>query len=153
MANGWVPEEDWRTIVRYSPIVSVDLLVRVDDGLVLGKRQNEPAAGFWFIPGGRVKKGETREEAVHRIAREELGTNVDIVESLGAFEHFYDTSDVKDINEKHYLANGYVVDAKSGDFDGDGQHVELRIFHDSPEPLHQYIRKYIDASDTLSVWQ
>lgn len=87
MSDAWIASDDWRTIVANMPIVSVDLLVRYEDGVLFGKRTNKPAQGYWFPPGGRVRKGETRRDAVNRVAREELGLEVDIVESLGAFEH------------------------------------------------------------------
>ena len=51
-----IPDAEWRTIVEHVPIVSVDLIVTHDDGIVLGKRTNEPAKGEWFPPGGRVRK-------------------------------------------------------------------------------------------------
>jgi colanic acid biosynthesis protein WcaH len=154
----WIPDDDWRTIVANVPIVSVDLLVRYDGGLVFGERQNEPVKGWWFLPGGRVQKGETRTEAVHRVAREELGLSVEIVESLGAFEHFYDTSDVPGVDSKHYLANGYVVDVVAddatavGDFVTDDQHDEVRVFDAPPDPLHDHIRDYLDVASSLPEW-
>ena len=114
MSDEWISDEDWRTIVANVPIVSVDLVVRREGGVLLGRRTNEPAKGAWFVPGGRVRKGETRREAVHRVASEELGSDVEIVESLGAFEHQYETADVDNVDSKHYLANGYVVDVVDG---------------------------------------
>jgi colanic acid biosynthesis protein WcaH len=125
MTEAWIPEDDWRTIVANVPIVSVDLLIRTDDGLLFGTRTNEPAKGYWFPPGGRVRKGEAREEAVHRVAREECGLDVELVESLGAFEHIYETADVPDVDGKHYLANGYVVDAVDGELRIDAQTIQL----------------------------
>lgn len=152
MPTDWIPDDDWRTIVANAPIVSVDLLVRVDDGLVFGKRQNEPVKGWWFLPGGRVQKGETRVEAVHRVAREELGLSVDVVESLGAFEHFYDTSDVPGVDSKHYLANGYVVDVDDGHLTADDQHDDLRVIESPPDPLHDHVRDYLVVADSLPGW-
>ncbi|MFB1066314.1 NUDIX domain-containing protein [Natrinema sp. H-ect4] len=152
MTEGWIPEDEWRTIVEHAPIVSVDLLVRFNGGLIFGKRENEPAAGYWFIPGGRVQKRETREEAVHRIAGEELGADVRIIESLGAYEHIYDTADVDGVGGKHYLANGFVVEAESSNLVPDDQHSDLKIFSESPEPLHEYVRQYLQDASTLPEW-
>lgn len=152
MTDHWIPASDWRTIVQHAPIVSVDILVRVNDRILFGKRQNEPAAGYWFVPGGRVNKGETREEAVHRVGVEELGTDVEIVESLGAYEHLYDVADVEGVGGKHYLANGYVVDPESTSFETDDQHAELAVFDEPPEPLHKYVQQYISDAETLSNW-
>jgi colanic acid biosynthesis protein WcaH len=148
----WIPDHDWATIVANVPIVSVDLLVRYDGGLILGKRTNEPAKGYWFMPGGRVHKNETRSEAVHRIGNDELGLDIEIVESLGAFEHLYGTSDVSSIDTKHYLANGYVVDVVDREPQPDDQHETLRVFRSAPDPLHEYLQAYLETAETLVDW-
>lgn len=148
----WIPDDDWATIVANVPIVSVDLLVRYDSGLLLGKRTNEPAKGYWFMPGGRVQKGETRLEAVHRIGNKELGLEVEIVESLGAFEHLYDAADVEGVDMKHYIANGYVVDVVSGNPQPDDQHDDLRVFRSPPNPLHEHLQAYLETAETLAEW-
>jgi colanic acid biosynthesis protein WcaH len=145
----WIPDDEWATIVQNVPIVSVDLLVRTDNGLVLGKRTNEPAKGEWFIPGGRVHKGETRREAVHRIAEEEIGVDVEISESLGAFEHIYETAEADGVDSKHYLANGYVVDPQSEHFRPNEQHVDFRVAQPEAVTLHPYIEAYVEAAQTL----
>lgn len=98
-----IPSEEWRTIVSNVPLVSVDLLIEFEDEILLGKRENDPAKGEWFVPGGVVRKNETRVEAVNRVAEEELGQNVVIGERTGTFEHFYDVSEFDDIDSKHYL--------------------------------------------------
>jgi colanic acid biosynthesis protein WcaH len=152
MSDNWIPADDWQTIVANVPIVSVDLFVRYDGGLLFGKRANEPAKGWWFPPGGRVHKGETRMDAVHRVADKELGLTVELVESLGAFEHIYDTADVLDAAGKHYLANGYVVDAVGGELMTDAQHENVRSFTSPPEPLHEYVVAYLNAANTLPEW-
>ncbi|TKX74509.1 NUDIX domain-containing protein [Halorubrum sp. GN11_10-6_MGM] len=121
-----IPEDEWETIVRNVPIVSVDLVVECPDGIVLGKRSNEPAKGEWFVPGGRVQKGEKLEEATHWIANEELGLDIEIRRSLGAFEHFYSTSDVG--NEKHYVAHGFYTWSDHTDIHNDLQHEDIEIF-------------------------
>lgn len=66
-----IPDRVWETIVRNVPIVSVDLVVRSPDGVILTKRMNEPAKGEWFVPGGRVHKHERLTDAVHRVASED----------------------------------------------------------------------------------
>jgi colanic acid biosynthesis protein WcaH len=153
MDTHWIPDGEWQTIVANVPIVSVDLVIRRGGGVLLGRRTNEPAKGDWFVPGGRVLKWETRREAVHRVAEEELGIEVEIVESLGAFEHRYESSDTEGVDSKHYLANGYVVDVSSGELDSDDQHDEFRVFESPPEPCHEYVRAYVDAASTLEVWR
>ncbi|WP_256302103.1 GDP-mannose mannosyl hydrolase, partial [Haloarchaeobius salinus] len=145
--SDWIPPAEWETIVRNVPIVSVDLVVRSPDGVVLGKRVNEPAKGEWFVPGGRLHKHERLNEAVHRLAREELGVDdVTIEESLGAYEHLYDTSDVDDGSGKHYLANGFLVETDLGvaEMTLDDQHGAVSAFGPDEFPdLHEYTTAYL----------
>lgn len=44
--------------------------------LLLIKRANEPSAGFWSLPGGKVEPGECDADAVTRELREETGLEV-----------------------------------------------------------------------------
>jgi colanic acid biosynthesis protein WcaH len=145
----WISVEEWRTIVANVPIVSVDLVVLHDGGVVLGRRTNEPAKGEWFVPGGRVRKGERLEEAVYRVAQEELGVDVTIRERLGAYEHLYETSDVEGVESKHYVANGFVVEALADPTVADGQHDDIRLFQERPAECHDYIAAYLDESKVL----
>ena len=139
-----VPDDVWTTVVSNVPIPSVDLIVRIDDGIVLARRQNEPAKGEWFVPGGRIQKGETLTEAVQRVAHTELGVNVEIEQELGAYDHLYAESDVSSSGGKHYVAHGYVVSPESEVFELDAQHDQARVFTEDDLPeLHKYVKNYI----------
>lgn len=139
-----ISDEEWKVIVQHVPIVSVDLLVRHEGGIVLGKRENEPAKGRWFVPGGTVLKHERRTDAVQRVAREELGTDVEIERELGTYEHYYDTADVPDVDGKHYLATAYVVHPTEDVLESDAQHAELRTFTRPFPELHPYVERYLE---------
>ena len=142
MSDHPIPDDAWRTIVRYMPIPSVDLLVVTDGGLLLGKRENEPARGEWFVPGGTVVKNERLTDAVHRVAAEELGTDVTIEKRLGTYEHFYNTADVEDVSTKHYVATAFVVRTEDADIRSDEQHLEFEVFRPPFDDLHPYVRRY-----------
>jgi colanic acid biosynthesis protein WcaH len=143
--SDWIPNEEWETIVNNVPIVSVDLVIECPDGIVLGQRSNEPAKGEWFVPGGRVQKGESLENAVRRVAMEELGVDIEIIERLGVFEHFYETSEVG--CEKHYVAHGFHVWTENSGFESDTQHGQLATFEELPHDLHEYVVNYFEAAD------
>jgi colanic acid biosynthesis protein WcaH len=49
----------FKDLIENAPLVSIDLIVRQREGILLGKRVNRPAQGFWFVPGGRVYKNES----------------------------------------------------------------------------------------------
>lgn len=100
-------------VVRHTPLVSIDLIVRDRDGRILvGRRVNEPARGTWFVPGGSIRKDETLARALARISAMELGaalTPAD-VGFAGVYEHFYDTNFAEaDGVSTHYIMLAYVV--------------------------------------------
>ena len=142
-----IPSSEWRAIVANVPIVSVDLVVEHDGGVLLGKRKNEPVKGEWFVPGGTVLKNEARTGAVHRVAEEELGEPVVIDEYLGTYDHFYDTSEIEGVDSKHYVATAYRCHLKHDDpdFAGDDQHSGLDVFQPPYNDLHPYVKRYLDA--------
>ena len=44
-------QEDFATVVRSTPLVSLDFIVENSRGeFLLGKRTNRPAQGYWFVP-------------------------------------------------------------------------------------------------------
>jgi ADP-ribose pyrophosphatase YjhB (NUDIX family) len=58
-------------------VLAVGALLRDDDGRVLlVLRANEPDAGTWSLPGGRVEPGEDAHDAVVREVLEETGLDV-----------------------------------------------------------------------------
>ncbi|SFR66925.1 GDP-mannose mannosyl hydrolase [Halogeometricum limi] len=142
-------DDDWKTVVEHVPLVSVDMVVEHDGGIVLGKRQNEPAKGTWFVPGGTVWKGERLTDALQRVARGELGTEVSVERRLGTFEHFYDTSEFDDVVGKHYLATAFLVRPESDELRPDDQHAELRVFEPPFPSFHPYVERYLDAVEEV----
>ena len=145
-----MPDETWETVVRSVPLVSVDLVVHYDGGVVLGKRTNEPAKGEWFVPGGTVRKHESLEDAVQRVANEELGVGVTIERRLGVYEHVYDVADIEDAGGKHYVPIGFEVRAESDSLDPDDQHADLQVFEPPFEiDLHPYVRQYLEDAGVM----
>ena len=88
-------EEELLEVVERAPLASIDLVVQNRRGQILfGLRKNEPAKGYWFVPGGRIRKDEPLSNAFHRICKEELNLEYESRDAsfLGVFEHFYPTN-------------------------------------------------------------
>ena len=63
------------------------MVLSSETGVLLAFRQAGPCRGLWHLPGGTVRYGEPLTEAVHRVAREELGIEVTIDGLLGYIEY------------------------------------------------------------------
>lgn len=88
----FVAEELYTQILQVMPIPCVDLLITDGAGnVLLLLRKNEPAAGQWWFPGGRVLFGEKREDAAKRKLEEECGLVATQFEEIGTFDLLLDT--------------------------------------------------------------
>lgn len=100
-------------IVRDTPLVSIDLVVSYKGEVLLGRRTNEPAKDYWFVPGGRIRKNEKINKAFYRLTKNELGNHIAIslAEFHGVYEHFYDTnfSETGDFGT-HYVTIAYSIE-------------------------------------------
>ena len=86
-------DQIFKTIVDSAPLVFIDILIKKGNKILLGKRINKPAQGYFFSIGGRINKNEAIDNAMDRIARNELNIELKTIPKfIGVFEHFYDDS-------------------------------------------------------------
>lgn len=103
-------EQTFKTIVASTPLVSIDLIVRnSNDQILLGQRTNRPAKGLWFVPGGRICKDETFEQAFHRLTKIELGQEypLTLAQFIGPYQHLYTDNFSGTDFSTHYVVMGY----------------------------------------------
>ncbi len=124
-------ESHFLEVVERTPLISIDLVVVDSNQRVLcGWRVNQPARGFWFVPGGRILKDELLDDAFARIASAELGPGdwrrAD-ASLLGVFEHLYDTNfaGAPEITT-HYVVLAYRIDVVDRPTPPDDQHSDYR---------------------------
>lgn len=155
-----LPRDTLLNVVRHAPLVSVDLVCRNPAGQVLlGWRRNRPAQGSWFVPGGRILKGERVAQALARIAAGELGL-ADLAtaapRALGSFEHLYDDNFAGEPGTgTHYVVLAYALDLPGHWCPRhDDQHGELRWFDVAQlrtrEDVHLNTRAYFDEAITAT---
>lgn len=100
-------------VIEDTPLISLDLVVMDDQNrMLLGKRLNAPADGFWFVPGGRIHKSELLDAAMRRLLISELG--IKAAERLqpkwlGLYEHHYTDSVVGPDVSTHYVVLAHQV--------------------------------------------
>lgn len=129
-APGRLPKDAFASVVANAPLVAIDLIVENSLGeVLLGLRNNPPAKGYWFVPGGRIRKNESLDSAFVRIAHDELGLDAQRTGSApaGVFEHFYDI----DFNGVENATTHYVVLA-----------YRLQVAPQSLQPPHQQHSSY-----------
>ncbi|MCK9901925.1 NUDIX hydrolase [Parafrankia colletiae] len=78
---------DFDDIYGRVPRLCVEVVIREPDGVLLVRRDIEPARGQWHLPGGTVLFGESLPAAVARVAGRELGVTVAAGELLGYVEY------------------------------------------------------------------
>ncbi len=67
---------DWalyRQILETMPIPCVDIAVVANGAVLLVMREDAPAKGEWWLPGGRILKGEMMKDTAMRKAQQEVG--------------------------------------------------------------------------------
>jgi colanic acid biosynthesis protein WcaH len=150
-ANGWLDAETFQTVVASTPLISIDLLIENEQGeYLLGLRNNRPAQGYWFVPGGRVQKNETLNDAFKRLTRMELGVELERTDARfkGVYEHFYTDSVFGATPGTHYIVLAYHVNinARNVQLSAD-QHAECRWFTAKQiiedDKIHKYSQAYI----------
>jgi colanic acid biosynthesis protein WcaH len=134
----FLTDPEFACVVRSAPLVSIDLILRSPDGKILvGRRENEPAKGTYFVPGGIVRKDETLDHAFERILWSETGLRQarSMARFLGVYEHFYTTNRYGDPSYgTHYVVLGYELRPRESDeVRRDNQHSEFRWM--TPEDL------------------
>ncbi len=146
----FIPDSDFKKVLFSVPLVSIDLCLYFEGQILLGYRNNQPAKDFWFTPGGRIMKNESWQNALSRIAKNELGLelNPDLASLMGVWDHFYDNSVISDSTCTHYVNLPHFIKLSSKlDTEQDSQHSSLQWWRirdalDSPT-IHNYVKPYL----------
>lgn len=125
--------EQFLEVIDRTPLVSIDLIIRDSKNrILLGRRVNEPAKGKWFVPGGRIMKDESLNEAFERVSNAEIGTKYSRNEArlIGAFTHLYETNVfLEDGVSTHYIVLAFELQlADNAEIKERTQHNEYKWF-------------------------
>jgi colanic acid biosynthesis protein WcaH len=106
----FLPSEQFQSIIKSTPLISIDLIVRNKaDEILLGLRTNRPAQGNWFVPGGRVLKDEPLDIAFERLIKTELNLQVQNATFRGIYQHFYNDNVFNESFSTHYIVMAYEI--------------------------------------------
>lgn len=71
--SNFMPQSLYNQILTAMPIPCVDIAMVHKGAVLLVRRKAKPAKGEWWVPGGRVLKGEMMADTARRKASEEVG--------------------------------------------------------------------------------
>jgi len=107
-----LPADRFYRVIEDASLISVDFIVLDSQNrLLLGKRVNPPAQDHWFVPGGRIYKGELLADAMQRLLISELGSKAAQLrpEWMGLYEHHYPGSVAGELISTHYVVLAHRV--------------------------------------------
>lgn len=82
-------QTEYDAIYSRVPRLCVELVMVEPAGVVLTQRAVPPGEGLWHLPGGTVQHGEMLVEAARRVALDETGVQIQIVQQLGVAEYAF----------------------------------------------------------------
>jgi colanic acid biosynthesis protein WcaH len=141
MQANHIPDRLYRKIQKVLPIACVDLLIKYDKGIILCKRKNSPAKGRFWLPGGRILKGESLEQAVKRKLKEETGLRAKSIKFIGTYTNYFKRGFYG--FPFHAIVSVFLVEARNKKIKLDNQHSEFMVVKELNKRLPAYIRQVI----------
>lgn len=127
-----IPQPLYDQIVSLMPIVCVDVAIVNKGSILLVKRRDEPMPGHWWLPGGRLFKGETLDACAYRKALEETGLECAVDQMI----HYAST----DFGSVHSVNFVYLLRANSREVKLDPTCLSNRWVSDIEDGFHRYIK-------------
>lgn len=140
--------DDFLFIIDKTPLIAIDLIIKNEkNNILLGLRNNKPAQGCWFVPGGRIRKNESIRTAFSRICESEIGIRLDVTVArlIGVYEHFYDDCISNDATSTHYIVLAYELTLEHTPIPSDNQHSEYKWFKMVDLLCNHYVHDYTKA--------
>jgi colanic acid biosynthesis protein WcaH len=137
----FIPTELYYRILENLPIACVDVAIVAHGAVLLVRRKDAPARGQWWVPGGRVLKGEMMRDTARRKAREEVGIDCHVGPIIHTAETIFPDGPggipVHSINSCFFM---YPVDSEFKP-SLDDHHSDYRWVSAIPAGLHPYVER------------
>ena len=133
-----IPKNLYNQIVQQMPITSVEAIIKKDNTLLFLKRNNPPAKGEWWFPGGRIRKGETLKEALIREIKEETGLTIDIIRFVGVYTRLF--------ADRHDITLAFLCKCHTDKVILNVEHSTYKFLKNPPEHIHPFLLQTIQDS-------
>lgn len=141
LENGEILQELYDQITEHMPIASVEAMIVRDEGLLFLRRNNQPAKGEWWFPGGRIRKGESLEQTLRREIKEETGLELRFYKLVNVYSRVFP--------ERHDITIVYLCKCEDGSVKVNGEHSEYSFFKTAPADLHPFIVEAVRDSRSV----
>ena len=142
--KGYLTDDEYKFIFSRVPRLCLDFIIVKDGKILLSKRVIEPYAGYWHLPGGMVRFGESIKEASERIIKTELGVNL-LDERLVGFMEFPDEINRNGVHI-HSISLAFLTKLADGKMNGSEQSEEVELFESLPEKTHPIHGKFLEEN-------
>jgi colanic acid biosynthesis protein WcaH len=141
-----IPAKLYRKFLAGMPLACVDVAIVEQGAVLLVKRKDAPARDQWWVPGGRVFKGEMLRETAARKAREEVGIECHIGPIIHTAETiFHDGPGGVDVHSINACFFAYPV-APGATTHLDAHHADHKWVRSIPRGLHPYVTRCLQAA-------
>ena len=120
------------------PIASVEAIIQNEQHKILVlKRNNAPAKGEWWFPGGRVQKGETLSEALIREVKEETALDIEVGNIVGVYTRLFP--------ERHDISIVFLCSLSNGNIRLNREHSDTKFLSvkKAMKELHPELRRVV----------
>jgi colanic acid biosynthesis protein WcaH len=131
----FIPTKLYNQISKCMPIPSVEAIINIEGALLFLHRNNTPAKGEWWFPGGRIHMGESLEETLKREVKEETGLEITSHKLVNVYSRVFE--------ERHDIAIVYACTCKKDKVTLNDEHSDYLLSAKPPEKLHPYILQVI----------
>jgi|SRR5271157_2393858 len=150
----FAPNKIFEQILKWGVIPTFDLVIEYGNiGVIIAKRKIPPYQDQWALPGLRMFKGENLDDVLIRIAKQELGLDIDPSkrEFLGQYVGNFRTE-----HNRQDISTGYYVKVPSTeDIQVNSNHFSsIKLIHSKSEippkigAMYKfYLNKFFDLKD------
>ena len=128
-------KKEFLSIMKVVPIVSVEVLIKEGNEILLGRRSTEPFKGMWQLTGGILHYNEKISDAVMRVAKRETGADVEIVKFLNLYEY------INNDPRGHIIALAHIAKIIGGNLAPNPDNSELEYFKMPPKDMIPFQKK------------
>lgn len=146
MNNKTFTEEEFKSIYSRVPRLCVEVIIQSSEGILLTLRSLPTWNNQWHLPGGTILFGEKLEDAVKRIAEDELGVSVTVDQMIGVIEY---PSEQKERGYGHGIGVAYLCHLNSPNIKLNTEASEAKFFQSAPENIIQEQEDFLKSKDLI----